>query len=168
MRAREITALRYSTSSPPPAAKVSPRAQAIVVGLSRTAACRRDGRACIGVASVISLQACDFVLQQQLATLQLRDLEIVDRGVGAGFDYCSFQRLMAPFQFRKMRHIKRSPQSDRGTVLQSSALTRLGKASTREPAICHAFGSYGCARLPPRQPVRNLLKCCVFSTVQVD
>jgi hypothetical protein len=49
------------------------------------------------------LQAGDFVLYQQLATLQLHDLEMVDRRTSAGFDYFRFQGSMLSFQFRKMR-----------------------------------------------------------------
>jgi hypothetical protein len=36
------------------------------------------------------LQAGDFVPYQQLATLQLHDLEMVDRRMRAGFDYFRF------------------------------------------------------------------------------
>src|SRR6266481_904624 len=49
------------------------------------------------------LRAGDFVLYQQLATLQLHDLEMVDRRMRVGFDYFRFQGPMSPFQFRKMR-----------------------------------------------------------------
>jgi hypothetical protein len=49
------------------------------------------------------LQAGDFVLHQQLATLQLHDVKIVDRRMRAGFDYFRFQGPMPSFQFRKMR-----------------------------------------------------------------
>jgi hypothetical protein len=37
------------------------------------------------VDSYFVLQPCDFVLHQQLATLQRHDLEIVDRGMSTGF-----------------------------------------------------------------------------------
>jgi hypothetical protein len=43
------------------------------------------------MASVISSGGGDFVLYQQLATLQLHDLEMVDRRMSAGFDYFRFQ-----------------------------------------------------------------------------
>jgi len=49
------------------------------------------------------LQAGDFVLYQQLLTLQLHDLEMVDRRMSAGFDYFRFQGPVPSFQFRKMR-----------------------------------------------------------------
>src|SRR5260370_1929049 len=49
------------------------------------------------------LQEGDFVLYQQLATLQLHDLEMVDRRMRAGFDYFRFQGPMPPFHFRQMR-----------------------------------------------------------------
>jgi hypothetical protein len=48
-------------------------------------------------------QEGDFVLYQQLATLQLHDLEMVNRRMRAGFDYFRFQVPMPSFQFRKMR-----------------------------------------------------------------
>ena len=51
----------------------------------------------------VHLQARDFVLYQQLATLQLDNFEIVDRRVGAGFGYFRFQGPMPSFQFRKVR-----------------------------------------------------------------
>src|SRR5262249_44110950 len=76
------------------------------------------------------LQACDFILHQQLATLQLHDLEIVDRRMGAGFDYFSFQGPMPSFQFRKMSfygHIGESPESDRG-LWSGAARARFGRA----------------------------------------
>jgi len=51
----------------------------------------------------VHLQACDFVLHQQLATFQLYDLEIVDRRMGPGFCDFRFEDPMPSFQFRKMR-----------------------------------------------------------------
>jgi hypothetical protein len=51
----------------------------------------------------VHLQACDFVLYQQLATFQLNDLEIVDRRMCPGFGDFSFQGPVPSFQFRKMR-----------------------------------------------------------------
>jgi hypothetical protein len=52
--------------------------------------------------SSIVLQPCDFVLHQQLATLQRHDLKIIDRWMGAGFaDFC-FQGPVPSLQFRKM------------------------------------------------------------------
>jgi hypothetical protein len=51
----------------------------------------------------VHLQACDFVLYQQLATFQLNDLEIVDRRMSTGFGYFGFQGPMPSFQFRKVR-----------------------------------------------------------------
>ena len=51
----------------------------------------------------VRLQACDFVLYQQLATFQLNDLEIVDRRMSAGFGNFSVQGPVPSFQFRKMR-----------------------------------------------------------------
>jgi hypothetical protein len=49
------------------------------------------------------LQAGDFILHLQLATLQFRDRHVVDRGVRHGVGQLLFQRLVLPFQFRKMR-----------------------------------------------------------------
>jgi hypothetical protein len=49
------------------------------------------------------LQTCDFVLHQQLATLQLYDLEIVDGRMRAGFADFRFQGPVPSFKFRKMR-----------------------------------------------------------------
>jgi hypothetical protein len=52
--------------------------------------------------SSIVLQPCDFVLHQQLATLQRHDLKIIDRWMGTGFaDFC-FQGPVPSLQFRKM------------------------------------------------------------------
>jgi hypothetical protein len=51
----------------------------------------------------VHLEACDFVLYQQLATFQFHDLEIIDGGMGAGFVEFRFQGPMPSFQFRKMR-----------------------------------------------------------------
>jgi len=51
----------------------------------------------------VHLQPRDFVLHQQLATLQLYDLEIVDRRMRSGLVEFSFQGPMPSFQFRKMR-----------------------------------------------------------------
>jgi hypothetical protein len=50
----------------------------------------------------VLLQPCDFVLHQQLATLQRHDLEIIDRRMGAGFIYFGFQSPVPSLQFRKM------------------------------------------------------------------
>jgi hypothetical protein len=65
-----------------------------------------NGGAPVQVASKIAalvLEACDFVLHQQLATFQFNDPEIVDRRMSAGFGYFRFQGAMSSFQVRKMR-----------------------------------------------------------------
>ena len=49
------------------------------------------------------LQTHDFVLYQQLATLQLYDLEIVDGRMRPGFTDFRFQGPVPSFKFRKMR-----------------------------------------------------------------
>jgi hypothetical protein len=49
------------------------------------------------------LQPRDFVLHQQLATLQFYDLEIVNRRMRPGLGNFGFQGPVPPFQFRKMR-----------------------------------------------------------------
>src|SRR5262249_62202038 len=49
------------------------------------------------------LQAGDFVLLQQLATLQLHNLEMVDRRMRVRFGYFRFQGPMPSFQFPQMR-----------------------------------------------------------------
>src|SRR5919198_4863702 len=54
------------------------------------------------VNDTVHLQARDFVLHQQLATLQLHDLKIVDRRMRASFGNFRLERLMPSFEFRKM------------------------------------------------------------------
>jgi len=49
------------------------------------------------------LQTRDFVLYQQLATLQLFDLEIINRRMRPGFGNFGFQCPVLPLQFRKVR-----------------------------------------------------------------
>jgi hypothetical protein len=51
----------------------------------------------------VLLQTRDFVLHQQLATLQLYDLEIVNRRMRTGFADFRFQSPVPSFKFRKMR-----------------------------------------------------------------
>jgi len=51
----------------------------------------------------VLLQARDFVLHQQLATLQLYDLKIVDRRMSPSFANFGFQGPVPSLQFRKMR-----------------------------------------------------------------
>jgi hypothetical protein len=58
--------------------------------------------ATLSVDRSVHLQTCDFVLYQQLATLQFYDLEIVDRRMGSGIVDFRFQGPVPPFQFRKM------------------------------------------------------------------
>jgi hypothetical protein len=58
----------------------------------------------------------DFVLYMQLATLQLANLEIIDRRMRERFADFSFERPVPFLQFRKMRlhgHVWGSPSSDR-------------------------------------------------------
>src|SRR5262249_43486516 len=55
------------------------------------------------VDDAVHLQARDFVLHQQLATLQLDDLKIVDRRMRAGFGNFRFQGLVPSLELRKMR-----------------------------------------------------------------
>jgi hypothetical protein len=45
------------------------------------------------------LKARDFVFNHQFATLQLNDLEVVDRRMSTGFSYFGFQGAVPPFQF---------------------------------------------------------------------
>ena len=58
----------------------------------------------------VQLQTCDFVLHQQLATLQLHDLEIVDRRMGSSLTDFRFQCPVPSFQFRKMGVFKLKPE----------------------------------------------------------
>src|SRR5262249_44270082 len=55
------------------------------------------------VGAAVHLQARDFVLHQQLATLQLNDLKIVDRRMRAGFGNFSFQGPVPSLELRKVR-----------------------------------------------------------------
>jgi len=48
-------------------------------------------------------QPLDFVLEVQLATLELVNGEIVNRGMPLGFCELTLQRLMPELKFRKMR-----------------------------------------------------------------
>src|SRR6516164_2269494 len=66
----------------------------------------RNSQLLVNAASVddaVPLQARDFVLHQQLATLQLNDLKIVDRRMRAGFGNFRFQGLVPSLELRKMR-----------------------------------------------------------------
>src|SRR6516225_3338714 len=55
------------------------------------------------VDETVHLQARDFVLNQQLAALQLHDLKIVDRRMRAGFGNFRFQRPVPSLKLRKVR-----------------------------------------------------------------
>jgi hypothetical protein len=54
------------------------------------------------VNDAVHLQARDFVLHQQLATLQLHDLKIVDGRMRTGLGDFGIQGPVPSFQFRKM------------------------------------------------------------------
>src|SRR5579885_600787 len=48
-------------------------------------------------------QPLDLVLHLQFLTLELHNLQVIDRGVGQAFVDFGFERLMLFFQFREMR-----------------------------------------------------------------
>jgi hypothetical protein len=52
---------------------------------------------------LVSLQFRDFILDMQLAAFQLGYLEFVKPGVALSLVDLPFQRLVTPFEFRKMR-----------------------------------------------------------------
>jgi hypothetical protein len=112
------------------------------------------------------LQAGDFVLYQQLATLQLHDLEMVDRRMRASFDYFRFQGPMPSFQFRKMRccgHI-------RGLLSQIVGGTgRLWHVRARPLTrnLSHQPVAMGVLGYRVSSKPRIYMKCCVFNTVQL-
>ena len=66
-----------------------------------------DGFLALGVRSVNAFgpaaQTRNFVLQVQLAALELHDFQVVDRGMLLSFGQFGFKALVPQLEFRKMR-----------------------------------------------------------------